>query len=149
MRRSKHYDGDDGEMAQMLLAAGVVLLMSLLSMAVYGVKVAGLGQPYDPASDAVIDMSVELQAAFQPLLENRTNNLASAGLDDEKAIWTAINWTHDDMLHHGEIRGVEVKLLNPQVSEDAGVYTVVVDAGIADRHARLSHQLSAVIDLSA
>ena len=58
MRQSKHYDGDDGEMAQMLLAAGVVLLMSLLSMAVYGVKVAGLGQPYDPASDAVIDMSV-------------------------------------------------------------------------------------------
>ena len=82
-------------------------------------------------------------------MENRTNNLASAGLDDEEAIWTAINWTHDDMLHHGEIRGVEVKLLNPQVSEDAGVYTVVVDAGIADRHARLSHQLSAVIDLSA
>ena len=148
MRRSKHYDGDDGEMAQMLLAAGVVLLMSLLSMAVYGVKVAGLGQPYDPASDAVIDMSVELQAAFQPLLENRTNNLVSAGLDDEEAIWTAINWAHDDMLHHGEIRGVEVKLLNPQVSEDAGVFTVEADAGIADRHARLSHRLSVIIDLS-
>ena len=148
MRRSKHYDGEDGEMAQMLLAAGVVLLMSLLSMAVYGVKVAGLGQPYDPASDAVIDMSVELQDAFQPLLENRTNNLVSAGLGDEEAIWIAINWTHDDMLHHGEIRGVEVKLLNTQVSEDAGVYTVVGDAGIADRHARLSHRLSAVIDLS-
>jgi hypothetical protein len=148
MRRSKHYDGEDGEMAQMLLAAGVVLLMSLLSMAVYGVKVAGLGQPYDPASDAVIDMSVELQDAFQPLLENRTNNLVSAGLGDEEAIWIAINWTHDDMLHHGEIRGVEVKLLNTQVSEDAGVYTVVADAGIADRHARLSHRLSAVIELS-
>ena len=148
MRRSKHYDGEDGEMAQMMLAAGVVLLMSLLSMAVYGVKVAGLGQPYDPASDAVIDMSVELQDAFQPLLENRTNNLVSAGLGDEEAIWIAINWTHDDMLHHGEIRGVEVKLLNTQVSEDAGVYTVVADAGIADRHARLSHRLSAVIELS-
>jgi hypothetical protein len=148
MRRSKHYDGDDGDMAQMLLAAGVVLLMSLLSMAVYGVKVAGLGQPYDPASDAVIDMSVELQTAFQPLLENRTNDLIAAGLGDEEAIWTAINWTHDDMLHHGEIRGVEVKLLNPQVSEDGGVYTIVADAGIADRHARLSHQLSAVVDLS-
>jgi|AP95_1055475.scaffolds.fasta_scaffold03071_3 hypothetical protein len=149
MRRSQHYDGDDGDMGQMLLAAGVVLLMSLLSMAVYGVKVAGLGQPYDPASDAVIDMSVELQKAFQPLLENRTNDLITAGMSDEEAIWTAINWTHDDMLHHGEIRGVEVKLLNPVVSQDGDVYTIDADAGIADRHARLSHRLSAIIDLSA
>jgi hypothetical protein len=149
MRRSQHYDGDDGDMGQMLLAAGVVLLMSLLSMAVYGVKVAGLGQPYDPASDAVIDMSVELQKAFQPLLENRTNDFITAGMSDEEAIWTAINWTHDDMLHHGEIRGVEVKLLNPVVSQDGDVYTIVADAGIADRHARLSHRLSAIIDLSA
>ena len=149
MRRSQHYDGDDGDMGQMLLAAGVVLLMSLLSMAVYGVKVAGLGQPYDPASDAVIDMSVELQKAFQPLLENRTNDLITAGMSDEEAIWTAINWTHDDMLHHGEIGGVEVKLLNPVVSQDGDVYTIDADAGIADRHARLSHRLSAIIDLSA
>ena len=81
-------------------------------------------------------------------MENRTSDLLSSGLDNETAVWTAINWTHDDMLHHGEIRGVEVKLLNPQVSVDGDVYTVVVDAGIADRNARLSHQLTATIDVS-
>ena len=142
------YDESDSEMGQMLLATGVVLLMSLLSMAVYGVKVAGLGQSYDTANDAVIETSVELQNSFQYLLENRTSVLLSSGLDNETAVWTAINWTHDDMLHHGEIRGVEVKLLNPQVSVDGDVYTVVVDAGIADRNARLSHQLTATIDVS-
>ena len=142
------YDESDSEMGQMLLATGVVLLMSLLSMAVYGVKVAGLGQSYDTANDAVIETSVELQNSFQYLLENRTSDLQSSGLDNETAVWTAINWTHDDMLHHGEIRGVEVKLLNPQVSVDGDIYTVVVDAGIADRNARLSHQLTATIDVS-
>ena len=142
------YDESDSEMGQMLLATGVVLLMSLLSMAVYGVKVAGLGQSYDTANDAVIETSVELQNSFQYLLENRTSDLLSSGLDNETAVWTAINWTHDDMLHHGEIRGVEVKLLNPQVSVDGDIYTVVVDAGIADRNARLSHQLTATIDVS-
>ena len=40
--------------AQMLLATGVVLLMSLLSMAIFGVKVAGLTLPHDAASDDVI-----------------------------------------------------------------------------------------------
>ena len=149
MKRTKSYDHCDSDMGQMLLAAGVVLLMSLLSMAVYGVKVAGLGQSYDSASDAVIDTSSELQFSFQPLLENRTNDLMSAGLSNESAVWTAINWTHDDILHHGEIRGVEIKLLNPQVSVQGDVYTVTVDAGIADRHARYSHQLVAVMDLSS
>ena len=149
MKRREGSDNHDSDMGQMLLAAGVVLLMSLLSMAVYGVKLAGLGQSYDPASDAVIDTSKELQFSFQPLLENRTNDLMAAGLSNESAVWTAVNWTHDDILHHGEIRGVEIKLLNPQVSVQGDVYTVTVDAGIADRHARYSHQLVAVMDLSS
>ena len=148
MKTRTSYDESDGDLGQMLLATWVVLLMSLLSMAVYGVKVAGLGQSYDTANDAVIETSVELQNSFQNLLENRTDDLLSSGLDNDTAVWTAINWTHDDMLHHGEIRGVEVKLLNPQVSVDGDIYTVVVDAGIADRNARLSHQLTASIDVS-
>ena len=32
---------------QMLLATGVVLMMSLLSMAIFGVKMAGISMPYD------------------------------------------------------------------------------------------------------
>ena len=42
MQRTSLSEGDRG---QMLLATGVVLLMSLLSMAIFGVKVAGLTLP--------------------------------------------------------------------------------------------------------
>ena len=35
------------ESGQMLLATGVVLMMSLLSMAIFGVKMAGISMPYD------------------------------------------------------------------------------------------------------
>ena len=42
MRTSKLNQSNDRDAAQMLLATGVVLLMSLLSMAIFGVKVAGL-----------------------------------------------------------------------------------------------------------
>ena len=148
MRHQDCYESEDGEMAQMLLAAGVVLLMSLLSMAVYGVKVAGLGQPYDPASDAVIDTSAELQSSFQPLIENRSNDLVASGLSNEDAIWTALIWTHDDLLHHGELRGVEIKMLTPNVTVVGEVFSIDVEVGIADRHARLLHNLTATIDLS-
>ena len=41
---------ESSEAGQMLLAAGMVLLMSLLSMAVYGVKLAGLGTPHDTSA---------------------------------------------------------------------------------------------------
>ena len=50
----------DRDTAQMLLATGVVLLMSLLSMAIFGVKVAGLTLPHDTASDGVIITAQEL-----------------------------------------------------------------------------------------
>ena len=33
--------------AQMLLATGVVLMMSLLSMAIFGIKLAGMSVPHD------------------------------------------------------------------------------------------------------
>ena len=52
MQRTSLTEGDRG---QMLLATGVVLLMSLLSMAIFGVKVAGLTLPHDAASDVGAD----------------------------------------------------------------------------------------------
>lgn len=141
-------DPDGAELGQMLLATGLVLLMSLLSMSVYGVKVAGLGTPHDPGNDAVIQTSRELSLAFTPLIENRTSDLMTAGVNTEDAVWLALNWTHDDLLHHGEVRGVEVKLLNPQVTNASGVYTVVVEVGLADRHARLSYTLTETLNLN-
>ena len=39
------HESNRDDRAQMLLATGVVLMMSLLSMAIYGVKMAGLNSP--------------------------------------------------------------------------------------------------------
>jgi hypothetical protein len=50
---SRNIDSEERDAAQMLLATGVVLLLSLLSMAVFSVKVAGLTQSDDSSSDAV------------------------------------------------------------------------------------------------
>ena len=57
--------------AQMLLATGVVLLMSLLSMAIFGVKVAGLTLPHEAASDDVIDTTGQVLEVVQPLSQAR------------------------------------------------------------------------------
>ena len=50
----------ESQAGQMLLATGVVLLMSLLSMAIFGVKVAGLTLPHEAASDDVIDTTEQV-----------------------------------------------------------------------------------------
>ena len=54
----KRSDDDSG---QMLLATGIVLMLSLLSMAWFGVSVAGLGDPYDPGTDEVLQVTEMLQ----------------------------------------------------------------------------------------
>ena len=96
--------------AQMLLATGVVLLMSLLSMAIFGVKVAGLTIPHDAASDDVIVATEEVIESLQPLSQARTDMWLAGGLEGVEAADLALETVHDDLLHHGELRGVEVKL---------------------------------------
>ena len=70
---------------QMLLATGVVLLMSLLSMAIFGVKVAGLTLPHDAASDDVIVTTEEVLDAIEPLTQARTTLWMEGGLDGMEA----------------------------------------------------------------
>ncbi len=136
-------DPDSSEAGQMLLAAGMVLLMSLLSMAVYGVKLAGLGTPHDSTEDALIDVAKELQRDFSPLLEQRTLNRIDAGMDWQEAAESALSATHDDLLHHGEIRGVEIKMLQMNVSNVSGQLTLTAVAGLSDSKAMLEIPLSA------
>ena len=45
---------------QMLLATGIVLMMSLLSMAIFGVKMAGISMPHDTAGDDSIQASGDI-----------------------------------------------------------------------------------------
>ena len=94
---------------QMLLATGVVLLMSLLSMAIFGVKVAGLTLPHDAASDDVIVTTQEVLEVIEPLTQERTDLWMDGGLEGLEAAELALQTVHDDLLHHGEIRGVEIK----------------------------------------
>ena len=65
----------ESQAGQMLLATGVVLLMSLLSMAIFGVKVAGLTLPHEAASDDVIDTTN--QVLVKILMYNRLKTVLS------------------------------------------------------------------------
>ena len=134
---------EDRDAGQMLLATGVVLLMSLLSMAIFGVKVAGLTMPYDTASDGVLVTSLETVEAIPELTDARTQLWINGGLDPLDAGETAFQSVHDDLLHHGELRGIEIKLIDMQVNEtSATTLHFTGELGISDGSAMLTIPLS-------
>ena len=132
---------------QMLLATGVVLMMSLLSMAIFGVKMAGISMPYDTAGDDTIQASSEVADNLPALTEARAQIWYDSGLSELESVEKSIESVHDDVLHHGEIRGVELKLLNITVSESEGVVSVYSELGAADRNSMLTRVISFEIDL--
>jgi hypothetical protein len=132
---------------QMLLATGVVLLMSLLSMAIFGVKVAGLTLPHDAASDDVIVTTGEVLDELEPLTQARTSMWMDGGLDGLEAAELALETVHDDLLHHGELRGVEIKLNQLVLTQvDASTIAVSGELGVSDGEAMLTYDVS--FDLS-
>lgn len=137
------------ERGQMLLATGVVLMMSLLSMAIFGVKMAGISMPYDTAGDDTIQASSDLAANLPALTESRAQIWYDAGLSEIESVEKSIESLHDDVLHHGEIRGVELKLLNITVSDSDGIITVSTELGAADRNSILTRIISFEIDLDS
>ena len=139
MRTSELNRSNDRDAAQMLLATGVVLLMSLLSMAIFGVKVAGLTLPHDTASDGVIVTAQEVANGLPELSESRTQLWIDGGLEPLKAAETAMDGVHNDMLHHGEVRGIEVKMINIVISEvDSNTINVTGELGVSDGDAMLT-----------
>ena len=135
------------ERGQMLLATGVVLMMSLLSMAIFGVKMAGISMPYDTAGDDSIQASGDIAETLPSLTEARAQVWYDAGLSEFESVDKSINSLHDDVLHHGELRGVELKLLNITVVELDGVVSVSAKLGAADRNSMLTRIISFEIDL--
>ena len=117
MRPVSNPSHEDRDAGQMLLATGVVLLMSLLSMAIFSVKVAGLTMPHNTASDGVLVARIEVVEAIPELTEARTQLWIDGGLEPFDAGEIAFQSVHDDMLYHGELRGIEIKLINFQVNE--------------------------------
>ena len=136
------------EGGQMLLATGVVLLMSLLSMAIFGVKVAGLTLPHDPASDDVIVTTEEVLDILEPLTQARTELWMEGGLEGLEAAELALETVHDDLLHHGEIRGVEVKLTDLAVVQlDDTTLSVTGELGVSDGEAMLSFDVDFTVTI--
>tara|TARA_B100000035_G_scaffold195288_1_gene166721 strand:- start:624 stop:1061 length:438 start_codon:yes stop_codon:yes gene_type:complete len=132
---------------QMLLATGVVLMMSLLSMAIFGVKMAGISMPYESAGDDTIQASSDIALYLPELTEARAEIWFSEGVSEFESVNKSINSLHDDILHHGEIRGVELKLLNITVTEESGIITVSTELGAADRNSMLTRIITFDVDL--
>jgi len=144
--RSTSMERSEG--GQMLLATGVVLLMSLLSMAIFGVKVAGLTLPHDPASDDVIVTTEEVLDVLEPLTQARTELWMEGGLEGLEAAELALETVHDDLLHHGEIRGVEVKLTDLAVVQlDDTTLSITGELGVSDGEAMLSFDVDFTVTL--
>lgn len=143
MRHPKKHSDTDRDAAQMLLATGVVLLMSLLSMAIFGVKVAGLTLPHDTASDGVIVTSGEVGDSIPELTSARTQIWIDGGVGPLEAGELAISSVHDDLLHHGEIRGIEIKMIDIEVTQsDSSTLRITGELGVSDGVAMLTIPLN-------
>ena len=135
--------------AQMLLATGVVLMMSLLSMAIFAIKLAGMSVPHDVASDGVIQTTKDVESVLPGLVESRSEVWYDNGVSALESVTQAMDSSHEDLLHHGEIAGIEVKLINITVT-DLGSNQIQVDAelGVSDSDAMLMKPIQFVIELS-
>tara|TARA_B100000965_G_scaffold391969_1_gene400916 strand:+ start:1325 stop:1762 length:438 start_codon:yes stop_codon:yes gene_type:complete len=144
MKYSRQVGDDRG---QMLLATGVVLLLSLLSMAVFSVKVAGLTSAHEPNADSVIETTKEVVDILPSLAENRTEIWISSGMERIDAAELAMSSIHDDLLHHGEIRGVEVKIQEIIVTViDGTTMEISLDLGITDDSSTLQSRVTFTIN---
>ena len=132
--------------AQMLLATGIVLLLALLSMAIYGVKVVGMGEPYDSSDDAVLQTATEVDNVWEVTIQSRITDLAGLGTDFEICN-DAAKSVQEDLVRHGEHRGVEVILVAINVSIEGNECHISAEAGIADRNSRMLLILDATVEL--
>ncbi|MGB0726631.1 MAG: hypothetical protein ACPGQO_07630 [Candidatus Poseidoniaceae archaeon] len=148
MRHSERQSDDRG---QMLLATGMVLLLSLMSMAIFSIKVAGMAMPHEPASDGALRTTAQVDEVLPGLVTARAEMWMEAGdIEEEEAVRLAMESAVRDMLHHGEVRGVEVKLMEATVTPDAttaGLIDVTVDLGVSDTDVRIEIPLAFTVDL--
>jgi hypothetical protein len=114
-------------------------------MSLNTVKTASLGEPYDAHEDAVLDASAETLVVWQPLMENRSANLYDAGSNENESAAAAAQSIADDLMRHGEARGVEIILSDITVTGEGSSRVVTASAGIADSHARLQVTLEAIV----
>ena len=147
----RHGERQADERGQMLLATGMVLLLSLMSMAIFSIKVAGMAMPHEPASDGALRTTAQVDEVLPGLVTARAEMWMEAGdIEEEEAVRLAMDSAVRDMLHHGEVRGVEVKLMEATVTPDAttaGLIDVTVDLGVSDTDVRIEIPLAFTVDL--
>ena len=122
MRKNELIKNDSG---QMLLAAGLVLLMSLLSMSLYGVKVAGYDLPRTSDVNDVLDATEEVDSMILPSLENRTQIRVDAGMNLNDAVLDSLDSIEYDLKSHGILRGMQFSLTNIEINIDGNNVTVI------------------------
>ena len=70
------------------------------------------------------------------------------GLEPMQAAELGFDTVHDDLLHHGELRGVEIKLTNMVVTEvDSTTIAVSAELGVSDGEAMLNYDVSFTLDV--
>lgn len=147
----RHGERQADDRGQMLLATGMVLLLSLMSMAIFSIKVAGMAMPHEPASDGALRTTAQVDEVLPGLVAARAEMWMEAGdIEEEEAVRLAMESAVRDMLHHGEVRGVEVKLMEATVTPDAttaGLIDVTVDLGVSDTDVRIEIPLAFTVDL--
>jgi hypothetical protein len=80
------------------------------------------------------------------LAENRTELWINGGLERIEAADIAMESIHDDLLHHGEIRGVEVKMLNiTTVVVDSSSISISLELGVTDDSSTLATNFTFII----
>ena len=117
-------------------------------MAIFAIKLAGMSVPHDVASDAVIRTSQDVEATLPDLVEARAEIWYENGVSALESVTQAMDSSHEDLLHHGEISGIEVKLINITIT-DLGSNQIQVDAelGISDSDAMLMKPIQFVVEL--
>ena len=68
------------------------------------------------------------------------------GLDSEEAAQLALDSVNNDLLHHGELRGIEVKLINVEFNQTSDGISVNLNIGVSDDDARLEVDHSFLLD---
>ena len=120
--KKKELFNDDS--AQMLLAAGLVLLMSLLSMSLYGVKVAGYDLPRTSDVTDVLDATEEIESMFLPTLENRTQLRFDTGMNLTDATLDSLETIEYDLKNHGILRGMQFSFTETDIIVNGNNVTV-------------------------
>ncbi|DAC18272.1 MAG TPA: hypothetical protein D7I06_01995, partial [Candidatus Poseidoniales archaeon] len=77
---------NNDDTGQMLLATGVVLMMSLLSMAIFSVKIAGLTIASDTTQSEVVKIAEEIDDDIFQLISFRASEWYDAGLNETESV---------------------------------------------------------------